>query len=86
MTSPLVMVGYKLRDTWGPWPWGRFRLLVGLGANSSSASLAGRLRTVLLRSESPHSFPKLAYGKVISCSGLGIATLRSSYEVNHFVP
>jgi hypothetical protein len=77
-----VMVGYKLPDTWGPWPF----VMGQSPANSSSASLAGRLRTVLLRSQSPHSFPKLAYGKVISCSGLGIETLRSSYEVNHFVP
>jgi hypothetical protein len=67
MTSPLVMVGYKLPDTWGPWPF----VMGQSPANSSSASLAGLLRTALLRSESPRSFPKLAYGKVIGLFWFG---------------
>jgi hypothetical protein len=41
-------------------------------AKSSSASLAGHLRTALLRSESPCSFPKLAYEKSTVDFGLGI--------------
>ena len=67
MTSPLVMVGYFFFFFFFFFP----RYLGSLAmesspANSSSASLVGRLGTALLRSELPRSFPKMTYGKIIS--------------------
>ena len=76
---------FFLPDTWGPWPWSQSP------ANSSSASLAGRLGTALLRSE----FASLIFiiiseigvwEKLLVCFYMGIETFGNSYEVNHFVP